>query len=284
MPDFVRLPFGAPGRKRLPAAVLLLVATAVLSGCDAFNPSFLEVALPADQSLEATAATTTNATGHVPVFFVSNARFDGALLDYLEAQGVDINIPDLRPRVRVRATVTFADGTARPLEFVDGSQITETTTVSAGETTTATLPVDLLRPELNNQVLPCDVAEIRVDAESFTVYVPVFIRTFQVEEVEDQGLELRLLEILAPQFWPLERDEVDEYLNTTVVRNFPIRELPAPVFDLTCGSVVLYALEGTLEVPFVNEFNVSGVPGWNVDNEPTIEAFPGRFSVSTVVR
>ena len=259
-------------------AALLIGGLAPIGGCDALNPAFVEVMLPADF---VEAGTTENPSGHVPIFFVSNARFDGELLSYLESQGVDVSDPNLRPRVRVRVVVVFADGSARVVEFIDGAQITQTSTTETvdGSTQDAIIPPDLDRPVLNNQVMQCDISLIGIIPEIIEVYVPVFIGEYTVEEIPDFGLETRLVQVFPPQFYPLQMDEVDLLGNTTTLRNIGIRDIPGPLEDLTCGSVVLFSLEGTLRVPFIGDS-----PGWIDEDAPTIAAFPGRFKVLTAVQ
>jgi hypothetical protein len=249
-----------------------------VAGCDALNPAFVEVVFPPD-SAPVQNQTADNPTGHVPVFFISNARFDGALLEYMETQGLDVSDPDLRPRIRVQVTVEFTDGSSRIMEFLDGSRISQSAVVVEGETEVAVVPPDLARPSLNNQVAQCDVSTVVVTQGSIEVYIPVFWAEFEQVEIQDVGIEIRVVETFPPQFYVLQVDDVDERGNTTTLRNIGIRDVPGPILSLTCGSVVLYSLEGTLQVPFVG-----GFPGYFQDNEAIIAAFPGRFAVKTQVR
>jgi hypothetical protein len=252
-------------------ALSFISVLALASGCGVLNPAFVSFAAP-----DGAVTTTKTPTGFVPIFFISNAQFDTPILQYLAARGADISDPNLRPRIRVRASVTFADDSTRTLEFLDGSQITEPSNVN---TSGVAVPVDLTRPVLTNQVLPCDVRQISIAPTSVEVYVPVSITQFRYEQVQGIGNVLVRDQIFAPQFVALQVDEVDTNLNTLVFRNLGIRDTPAPLANVTCGSVGLFALEGTLSVPFVN-----GIPGWVDTDTAQTAAFPGRFRVVTTVR
>jgi hypothetical protein len=90
--------------------------------------------------------------------------------------------------------------------------------------------------------------------------------------------------VIPPGFRALEVDEVDDRLNTVVTRNIGIRDQPGPVIDVVCGSVVAFILEGTLEVPFVQDENGALVPGY-LDTDTASEAtIPGRYRVITTTR
>jgi len=259
------------------SAVLVGLGLA-LAGCDALNPAFVEVMLPAER-IPSQVQAADNPRGHVPIFFVSNARFDGALLQYMAAQGLDVSDANLRPRVRVQANVEFSDGSARVMEFLDGAQISQSATVVEGEAEVAVIPPDLNRPSLNNQVTQCDVVSVLVAPNAIEVYIPVFWGEFEQVDIQDVGIEIRLRELYPPQFYVLQLDEVDARGDTVTLRNIGVRDAAGPILDLTCGSVVLYSLEGTLQMSFV-----SGFPGYFTENEAAIAAFPGRFAVKTQVR
>jgi len=265
------------------AALVSLTAPGVIGGCDALNPAFVDIVLPEDYQGP---VVTENAKGHIPIFFVTNARFEGELLSYLDSLGVDITDPNLRPRVRIIADVAFTDGSSRVMEFVDGSTITQTVDAIGAAPgvppTVAVIPPDLVSPPLTNQVVQCDVAAVAIRPQSIEVYVPVFMHEYSYVTTAAAGNDVLTRELSAtypPQFWQLEVDEVDEFLNATIIRNFGIRDVPGPIQDLTCGSVVMFSLEGALQVPFIG-----GIPGWLDEDTPTIEAFPGRYRMVTSVR
>lgn len=268
---------GVAFRAKVRSAILVGLGLA-MAGCDALNPAFVEVMLPAEQ-IPPQVQTADNPRGHVPIFFVSNARFDGALLQYMANRGLDVSDANLRPRVRVQVTVSFSDGSTRVMEFLDGAQISESATLIEGETEVAVIPPDLNRPSLNNQVAQCDVASVVVAPNAIEVYIPVFWGLYEQVEIQDVGIEIRLTELYPPQFYVLQVDDVDSTGDTVTLRNIGVRDVAGPILNLTCGTVVLYSLEGTLQTPFVG-----GSPGYFEDNAAAIAAFPGRFAVKTQVR
>jgi len=280
--DLPRLPWLGWGWFRAGIRSVALVGLGlVLAGCDALNPSFVEVMLPAER-IPPQVQVTDNPRGHVPVFFVSNARYDGALLQYMANQGLDVSDANLRPRVRVQVQVSFSDGTSRVLEFLDGAQISQSATLIEDETEVAVIPPDLARPPLNNQVLQCDVAGVVVAPTAIEVYIPVFWGEFERVDIQQFGSDIQLVELYPPQFYVLQVDDVDSRGDTVVLRNIGVRDVAGPILNLTCGSVVMYSLEGTLQMPFV-PFE-GGFPGYLRENQATIDAFPGRFAVKTQVR
>lgn len=270
--------FGGRALRASVRSVVLVGLGLALAGCDALNPAFVEVMLPADR-IPSQVQTADNPRGHVPIFFVSNARFDGALLQYMAAQGLDVSDANLRPRVRVQVTISFSDGTERVMEFLDGAQLSQSATVVEGETEVAVIPPDLARPSLNNQVAQCDVSSVVVAPNAIEVYIPVFWGEFEQVDIQDVGIEIRLTELYPPQFYVLQVDEVDTSGDTVTLRNIGVRDVAGPILNLTCGTVVLYSLEGTLQTPFVG-----GFPGYFGENEAAVAAFPGRFAVKTQVR
>jgi hypothetical protein len=270
-----------------------IAAITLVGGCDALNPSFVNVLLPSDIEPPQTAQA---ASGYIPIFFVSNAVFDGELLQYLEELGVDLENVDLRPRVRAQVFVQFQDGSTRTLEFLDGGQLSQLSTLSVDETggeteVVAVLPPDLDRPPLNNQVMQCDVDLIDLDFENLgvEVYVPVFYGTFVVENVDLIGLVKRLTQLFQPQFVQLESDDLDASGDLVIVNNIDIRDIPGPINQITCGSVIAYVLDGTLRVPFVTGPFAEGIegavfPGWLEDDEASEANFPGRYRIRALVR
>jgi len=252
-------------------AILLIAALALVGGCGALSPAFVDFALPAEY------ASTETARGHIPIYFLSNAQFDTELLQYFAAIGLDVSDPNLRPRIRVIAEVRFSDGSSRNLEFLDGSDINEM--VAFGENEGAFVSSDLTSAPLTNQVVQCDVTAIVVRPEDIEVYVPISITEYTWEEVENVGMVRRYLRTYPPRFWPLRVDDVDENLNVVTTRNLGIRDAPGPLLNVTCGSVIMFALEGALRVPFVG-----GIPSWDDDDTLQIAVFPGRYRVITAVR
>jgi hypothetical protein len=111
----------------------MLAAVAAIGLCGScsslFNQSFINlVAQPVVDSTGAVPSITLdNAPGHVPIVFVNNTRFDQTLIDYFDSIGVDTSDPDLRPRVRVRTDIQYVNGNSITLEFIDGSDIVQST-------------------------------------------------------------------------------------------------------------------------------------------------------------
>ncbi len=288
--------FATRARLRSIGLVVGIVWFTLAAGCDALNPSFVNVLLPSDVAQDVSSVGQT-ASGYVPILFTSAAVFDSELLEWMEEQGLDVSDADLRPRIRARVFVQFQDGNSRTLEFLDGSQLSQLTTTTIDETggteeVVATLPPDLDRPEINNQVLACDVDLVTIDLDqaAIEVYVPVFWGIFTVETT-DLLIQKRLLTLLQPQFWPLAIDVADAFGDITLVRNFDIRDVPGPVSQVTCGSVIGFVLDGTLRVPFeqgpfVEGGGVQGTrfPGFLDDDVLSQNAFPGRFRIRTIVR
>jgi hypothetical protein len=275
-------------------AGLWVLALLPMLSCSAFNPAALEVLLPPDVAQEVAGSAVDNPTGHVPVVFINNTRFSGALLDYLRSQNIEVDDPDLRPRVRFRVQVTFVGGAVSTFEFVDGSDIIEgsiTTTDENGNPVIipAVPPEDLLENDLNNAVVLCDVGAVTPDvaitstSSSLEVFEPAFLKVIRVVET-DFVVRRELVRREQPQFLPLLVDEVDENDSVTVVRNFGTREIPGFPTNLTCGSVVAFELSGDLTVPFVVDENNASVPGF-LDTDTTSEAtMPGRYALSVSVR
>jgi hypothetical protein len=279
-----RCPCGLRAGLVLVSLLLGAAAAGFTVGCDALNPAFLEAVLPAEAQ---TQRTTENVRGHVPIFFINRTQFDGQLLDYLVSIGVvDATVADLRARVRLRVNVEFINGVTLPFEFMDGSQVVQGSVDIGGQAQfVGTLPPDLLEPDLTNQVVQCDVAGVEVVSGTIEVFVPVFLKEIRIEPGA-QGTQptRQLQQVIPPGFRALQVDDVDDRLNIVVTRNIGIRDQPGPVIDVVCGSVVAFILEGTLEVPFVQDENGALVPGY-LDTDTASEAtIPGRYRVITTTR
>ncbi len=303
------------GRVLLTAGAAMLLGPA-LAGCELntaslFNPAFVDVVASGDGANEL--ATINNAPGHVPVMFVNNTRFSAQLTSYLEAlnadrrlSGVDplsTDLSNLRPRLRVPVRVTYANAEDSVLtfEFIDGDGVVEVDTFSeedetgeedAGLVTEAPTDPRLTERDLTRLVATCDVARVEV-LESAQVFVPVFVRTIDIETPEFGG-RIRVVEqIDPPQFRPVLVDELNDDFSITLLRNFSFEDGPAPAENLRCGAVVGIVLSGTVAVPFTgpetnasDEFiqNQDEVPGFiNTDNAAEA-SIPGRYRFDTTVR
>lgn len=255
------------------------------AGCSSvFNPSFLALVtnpVP-DTSGAVPEITIENAAGHVPIFFVNNTRFDQTLLNYFADLGIDVTGDNLRPRVRMRVNIDYVNGSQNTIEFLDGSDLVQGSILtSEGAQTNPLIPASLTRSALTSIVAACNVDQVD-PSESIEVFVPAFLK---VIAFEGDLLTVRVLqETIPPQFVVLERDTVDENNDVTLLANFDIRDVPVPVTDVQCGSVIGFTLTGTLRVPFVLDELGLLSPGYAEDDTTSEAASPGRFEVQTVVR
>jgi len=70
-------------------------------------------------------------------------------------------------------------------------------------------------------------------------------------------------------------DETDADGNTTLQHNIGVRDIVAPITNVTCGSVIGLTITGTLSVPFLR--NVDSSPSYDINDAPTIARIGGRF-------
>jgi len=292
---------------RRPGWCVVVLVTAALGlgigagGCEAppaslFNPAFVDI-LDAEGTGEG--ATIDNPPGYVPIVFVNKTSFSPQLINYLEdlnaarrLSGADPTLTDLRslrPRLRLPLRIEFENGNFLEFEFLEGDSVVEIDVrdpdVDTGITDVPTDP-RLTESDLTRLVASCGVSRVEIDGDP-QVFVPVFTRTIRVEVGEESGEQTRtLVSIAQPGFTQILPDEVDADLNVTLLRNYGIREAPAPAKDLRCGTMVGIAISGTVSIPFTgpedepeDEFiqEHSEVPGY-VDTDVTRQAsIPGRF-------
>ncbi len=274
-------------------------------GCSTsvFNSEFVEIF---DSSGTGALATVENATGHVPVIFVNRLRYSPQLVNYMarlnqerRLSGVGdslVELSDLSPRCRLRVQVTFENGNVVEYEFVSGDGVFEFEPRDEDEIDLgiAPDPVDpnLTENTLTRTVSSCNVARVDIVGNA-QVFMPVFIRTINVE-VGDLAQQTRTLVTTdAPQFRAVLADEVDGDLNVTLLRNFGVREAPAPAQNLTCGSMVGIVLSGSVSVPFtppeddpqdtfISEQDL--VPGFVDTDTRSAATIPGRYEFLVTVR
>ena len=269
-----RLKVGTGLARRL-LAVGLLVAFA--GGCSALNPAFVDFVSGGQAN---TFITLDPAPGHVIIAFVNNAEMDEQLIAYLEGPGglrfTKEEKRNLRPRIRARVQVVFADGAEAAFEFVTGTR----DVIDQRQTAFAT--PDLGANDLDNAVVLCNVAGVALLQSSVEVFVPVELTVY---ELVDIGLgtggvttAFRRREQISPRFRALQVDDFDADGNTTLVRNVGIREVPGPVINPICGTVITISLTGTLTVPFLSGPGVEGDdPSYDRDDEPTEAAIGGQY-------
>lgn len=279
---FVRFGFQAGHRTgRRWIASLILTLCLGLSGCGAFGSGFASVLDGGSGAF----ASVENAPGHVVIAFVNNAEVDELLLSYLEsAEGGSLVLTDaekrrLRPRVRFRVEIVFTDGTPLTLEFVSGS------TKLVQPDFAATSQAVLNQGNLDNAVVACDVASVEVRVDTVEVFVPTQWRTFDLVAPTPTTVSFfRETGRNGPEFVQLQVDDVDPAtLTATVQRNISIRDLPAPVNNPSCGSVVTIVLNGTLSVPFV-QTGQGVVPGWDVLDTDRAALNGGRFEFQVSIQ
>ncbi|UCE60805.1 MAG: hypothetical protein JSU63_03460 [Phycisphaerales bacterium] len=275
MPEYLSLDCreraGRPSRVLLP--MLLGLAGMGLSGCGGFlNPAFVELLDPTGQS-----TTVPNAAGHIVITFVDNAEVGERLLNYLEQEGGLILDPyekrQLRPRTRMRVQVTFDNGSTSAFEFIDGSASLIDQTFDAQQ-----FP-DLNQNDLSNAVVACGAGVARIEVlpgSQIEVFVPVELVEWELRQVTnaagDVTLEPNERQRFAPQFRALRQDDVDDDNNVLLRRNIDIRDMPVPVVNPVCGSVVAIVMNGALSVPFFQD-----APGYDRDDEQTVAGIGGRF-------
>jgi hypothetical protein len=262
-------------------AFLLAIAGIGLSGCGVFSSSFSSLLDGGTGAI----ATIENAPGHLVIAFVNSAEVDELLLSYLEsADGgslvlTEVERRQLRPRVRLRATVTFADGTPLAVEFASGS------TKLVEPRFAATAQTELNQSDVTNSVVACDVNRVEVQVNTVEVFVPAEWRTFTfVDPTETMPGFLQEAGRDGPEFVPLQVDDVDATtLTATVQRNISIRDLPSPVDNPTCGAVVTIQLSGVMSVPFIASPD-GVVPGFDVIDTNRAASLGGRFEFQVAIQ
>lgn len=260
----------------------LVVACLFFGGCDAFNPAFVSLVSPdggtSFSSLE-------NVPGHVVIAFINNAQMDERLIEYLRGPGgvslTDAEWQSIRPRIRFRVQVTFANGTTMPIEFVDGSPVIDARF-------NAEIFPDLNRNTLNNVTLTCDVARVEIlPGSQIEVFMPVELLQYERRDVTDaRGIVIQtdftIDERIQPTFRQLEIDTLDADGNVIVNRNIDVRDVPAPVTQLFCGSVIAIIMEGELDAPFLT--GVDDNPSYDRDDAATVNTIGGFHKFTVTVR
>jgi len=280
----LRRPDWAKRWLRVGAAVVVMTAPLWGAACSALNPAFVDTLAFVDQDSIIASSTLENAPGHIPVLLINNAIFSPELLAYME-RVLPSSIPDeanLRPRIRLTVAVTFTDGNTTTFEFLDGTPLIEGSLNVDDpdfELPDLIVPEDLLTNDLDNAVALCDVSLVTIDG-LIEMFVPVHLKEITVDEA-GQGAEptRQLVNVTEPQFQPLLVDEVDENGTVVVLRNFGVRNIPAPATNLLCGSVVAIVLNGVLSVPFVVDEIGETVPGFLDTDVGSQTSIPGRFDL-----
>ena len=254
-----------------------------LLGCGALNPAFVSLL---DPTGTAGFSTLENAPGHVVITVVNNAEIDERLLSFLEStEGGNLQLTEaekraLRPRLRMRVRVTFTDQTSTDIEFVAGSRNLIDQNFSA-----QAFP-DLNQNDLDNAVLVCDVASVQFEpGADIDVFVPVELTGFDLIETTNQagtviGVTFEARERRPPAFLPLQVDDVDADGNVLLQRNIGVRDVPSPVNNPRCGSVIAIVVNGVLSVPFFD----GATPSFDRDDEDTEAQIGGRYEFRVSVQ
>lgn len=258
------------------AALLGIVAMAGLS-CNAFNPAFLDTL---DGSGQGRFSTINNAPGHVVIAFVNNATVNERIISYLESpDGGNLVLTDaekrgLRPVLRLRVRVTYVDQSEQVLEFLSGSR--ELVSPDLADL----VQQDLADPDFTNGVAICDVQSVEVldaDNAGIEVFVPVPVTEFEFVQPQDFAPSFfNQTDQVPPAFRPLQTDFLAD--DGTIVRaNIGTRNIPAPVQDPRCGSVIAIVAEGELDVPFLNEPEAEGRPSYDAGRPNQQASIGGRY-------
>lgn len=261
--------------------ILLATIGAFVCGCNAFNPAFVDLIAPSEGS---SLVTLTNPPGHVVVTILNRTIVDEQLLNYLKPQlGLsDDELRQLRPRVRMRIRVTFVDGTFQVIEFVTGSRA-----LVDPDFDSESVP-DLNQNDRDNAVMLCDVARVELEpGTNVEVFVPVEIQRWELVETNNSlggvDQEFQLRGQTPPQFLALQVDDVDEDGNVILRRNVGVRDVPTPIPNVICGSVVAILVDGVLSVPFLEEANTSD-PSFDINDEQTEAGIGGRYEFGVSVQ
>ena len=186
----------------------------------------------------------------------------------------------LRPRLRFRVLITFSNGSVLPIEFIDGS------TKLIDQSFNAQLIPDLNQNDLDNTVVVCDVARVELlPGSPIEVFMPVEITEWEqvITTVgDDQFITFTIEQEHPPQFTPLEVDQIDFDGNVVLRQNIGVRDVPAPVDNLLCGSVVAIIINGTLSAPFLD--GVDDGPSYDNGDLQTVAGIGGRFEFIVTVR
>lgn len=256
------------------------LAVLLCGGCDALNPAFVNLfAIEDSPSL----ATLPNAPGHVVVAVSNQTDIDERLLDFLlpKLNLTAAEVQALRPRIRMQVRITYVDGTFQTVEFIDGSSNLVDPAFDA-----VSVP-DLNQNALNNAVVLCDVARVELEpGTNVEVFLPVEIIQFELVESTGTGgntvVTFEQRGTITPVFWGLQVDDVDENGNT-LQRNIGIRDVPAPTPSVICGSVVVFTIQGTLAVPFLDVVSPDA-PSVDQDDQATVARIGGRYQFIVTVQ
>jgi hypothetical protein len=130
------------------------------------------------------------------------------------------------------------------------------------------------------------VASVQLEPDSnVEVFIPVPIEVWEqveVDEGDQAGTEFIQRAVIAPQFRPLEVDDVDADGNIILRRNIDVRDVLSPTTNVVCGTVIAIVVDGVLTVPFLA--GVSANPSFDQDDEETEAGIGGRYEFRVSVQ
>lgn len=254
----------------------------LLPGCGVFSSSFLSLLDPAGTGV---GATVDQPPGFVVITFANNAEIDEQLLSYLESSaGGGLVLTDeqkiaLRPRVRLTVRITFTDNSILDVEFISGSADFVQPLFLAQSAP------DLNQNDLETIVAVCDVQSVALRPGSpIEVFIPVQLTQLGLLAVTggfggdvtgvflDQGF-------ITPRFRELRIDGPGPD-GIEIRQNIGVEDLPGPIQNPLCGSVIGITLDGTLSVPFHPSRTV---PSFDQDSPIEIGTIGGRFEFRVTI-
>jgi len=225
------------------------------------------------------AQTCLSVTSRSTLEFENATSVDEQLLSYLSSEaGGGLALTEwerstLRPLVRLRLAILFADGTSTNVVLSAGS----------GDLFQRALD-PLACPDLGNYwdtlTLGCSPEIVDIRATDVEVFVPVPLTGYELMEVlQPDGsttLEWRPRTLTPPQFRALQLDEVDSDGNVVLRRNIGVRDFPEPIAHVSCDQHFRITMRGVLSVPFL-----LGAPGYDQGDWATVASIGGRFEFIT---
>ena len=274
--------FHRPACGRLPGYFWLAAGILLLPGCGVFSSSFLSLLDPAGTGV---GATIDQPPGFVVITFANNAEIDEQLLNFLESSaGGGLVLTDaeklaLRPRIRLTVRITFTDGSTHDVEFISGS------TDFVEPRFAAQSAPDLNQPDLETIVVVCEVQSVALRPGSpIEVFIPVELTQLGLLAVTggfggdvtgvflDQGF-------ITPRFRALQADSPGPD-GVELRQNIGVEDLPGPIQNPLCGSVIGITLDGTLAVPFHPSRTV---PSFDQDDPIQVGTIGGRFEFRVTI-
>ncbi len=259
----------------------LIAGGLLLPGCGVFSSSFLTILDPAGTGV---GATVDQPPGFVVITFANNAEIDEQLLSYLESSaGGGLELTDaqkiaLRPRVRLTVRITFTDDTTLDVEFISGSSDFVEPRFLAQSAP------DLNQNDLDTIVAVCDVRSVELRPGSpIEVFIPVQMTLLGLLTVSGEGGQtigsFQSLGVVTPRFRELQIDSPGSD-GIELRRNIGVEDMPGPIQNPLCGSVIGITLDGALSVPFHPSRTV---PSYDQNDPIQVGTVGGRFEFRVTI-